>query len=285
MTSDSPEEPLNQIDPPTLPVIYILGNSHSGSTLLGFLLSAHPDIVNLGELKGKTWLKDRFCSCGHSVGDCPFYADFFPTFNALKKRVITDIRGTHPIKFFIRKNISLDQTSAHELKAFYTAVSHQVSSTVPNAKFITDTSKSVSLLNAWLNILPREKIKIIYLKRQTEANVASFVKRGIPFFKALTGILINNRMIRRYLKKNKLDYLEVDYNRFHNHYADEAKRMSAYIGVDIPDTDSVPVHHHVIGGNNRTRKSFTNKVTGIHKDEEWHQILTGFQKNLLSLLS
>ncbi len=285
MTSDSLEDSANQENPPLLPVIYILGNSHSGSTLLGFLLSAHPDVVNLGELKGRTWLKERFCSCGHPVGECAFYGNFFERFNNLKRNVITQIRNTRLIQFFFKKNIALNPASKEELKDFYSSVSHQVSAVVPNARFIVDTSKSVSLLNGWLNIMPEENIKIIHLTRHTGANVSSFVKRGAPFFKSLTGILINNRMIRRYLRKNNLNYLEIDFNRFHGFYSEEAKKMSEFLGVEIPSTDSVPLHHHVIGGNNRTRKSFTNKVTGIHKDEEWHQILTGFQKSILRLLS
>ena len=285
MTSDSLEDSANQENPPLLPVIYILGNSHSGSTLLGFLLSANPDMVNLGELKGRTWLKERFCSCGHPVAECAFYGNFFETFNHLKRNVITRIRNTRLIQFFIRRNIPLNPSSKQELLNFYSSVSHQVSAIVPNARYIVDTSKSVSLLNGWLNIMPEENIKIIHLTRHTGANVSSFVKRGAPFFKSLTGILINNLLIRRYLKKNNLNYLEVDFNRFHAFFPEEAKRMSDFIGDEIPATDSIPVHHHVIGGNNRTRKSFTNKVTGIHKDEEWQQILTGFQKQILRLLS
>jgi hypothetical protein len=172
-----------------------------------------------------------------------------------------------------------------ELRQFYASLNQQISSIIPNAKFIVDTSKSISLLNAWLNILPRNQIKIIHLKRHTNANVASFIKRGFPFTRSLLSILVNNWMITRYLKRNQLDYLEVDYNRFYTSYAEEAKAMSAFIGAEIPFKNRVPMHHHVIGGNNRTRSSFTNKVAAIHSDEEWKKILTASQKKILRLLS
>ncbi len=279
------EQPAIDSQQSSLPMIYIVGNSHSGSTLLGFLLTANPNIVNLGELKGRTWLKDRFCSCGHTVSDCEFYSDYFTTFNSLKKDVVTQIRNTKLIQFFLKKNIRIDEASSAELKAFYASINHQISSIIPDAKYIVDTSKSVSLLNAWLNILPRDQIKILHLKRHTNANVSSFVKRGLPFLRSLISILVNNWMITRYLRRNKLAYLEVDYNRFYASYAEEAKAMSDFIGLEIPSADRVPMHHHVIGGNNKTRKSFTNKVAAIHKDEEWKLILTGFQKKILSLLS
>lgn len=285
MTQESTEQSPDNQQQSSLPLIYIVGNSHSGSTLLGFLLTANPNIVNLGELKGRTWLKDRFCSCGHPVAECEFYEDYFTTFNSLKKNVVSKIRNTKPVLFFFKKNISLDKQSSLELKEFYTSLSQRIVSIIPNATYMVDTSKSVSLLNAWLNILPGNQIKIIHLKRHTSANVSSFVKRGLPFLRSLISIFVNNWIINRYLKRNKLDYLEVDYNRFYASYADEAKAMSAFIGEEIPSMNRVPVHHHVIGGNNRTKSSFTNKVAAIHNDEEWKLILTGFQKKILRLLS
>lgn len=269
----------------TLPMIYVVGNSHSGSTLLGFLLSTNQAIVNLGELKCRSWMKDRFCSCGHSVANCAFYGDYFPIYNALKRDVVTKIRSTKPLSFFLKKKNDLPDDSKRELLAFYTSLSDRVLTLMPESKYIVDTSKSISMLNGWLNILTDQQIKIIFLKRQSEANISSFIKRGYSFRKAFISVYANNFLIKHYLRKNNLNYLEVDYNRFYANYPEEAQRMSDFIGLPLPSTDRMPVHHHVMAGNSKTKDSFTNKVAAIHEDVEWQHILSKFQKQFLKLIS
>lgn len=64
-------------------VIYIIGDNRSGSTLLDYLLSSHPDAVSLGEVhhlhghyykegtgKSRGWK----CSCGENVQECEFWS-------------------------------------------------------------------------------------------------------------------------------------------------------------------------------------------------------------------
>jgi hypothetical protein len=56
-------------------LVYLLGPSHSGSTLLALLLGSHPEIATVGELK-QTSLGDveRYrCSCGVEIRRCPFW--------------------------------------------------------------------------------------------------------------------------------------------------------------------------------------------------------------------
>lgn len=57
---------------------YVASPSFSGSTLLTFLLSSHPDIATVGELKGRLYNDlevPRRCSCGRAVRDCPFWKE------------------------------------------------------------------------------------------------------------------------------------------------------------------------------------------------------------------
>ena len=59
----------------TVPVVYILGAGHSGSTLLAMLLGSHPEICTIGEVK---WLgvgdpATYQCSCGQSLAECVFW--------------------------------------------------------------------------------------------------------------------------------------------------------------------------------------------------------------------
>jgi len=56
-------------------MLYILAPSFSGSTLLTFLLSQHPDICSVGELKATSLgnVSAYRCSCGEFIGRCAFW--------------------------------------------------------------------------------------------------------------------------------------------------------------------------------------------------------------------
>lgn len=64
-------------------VLYILSPSYSGSTLLTFLLAAHPGVSTVGELKASALgnVDEYTCSCGARLADCPFW-------QALKERML-----------------------------------------------------------------------------------------------------------------------------------------------------------------------------------------------------
>jgi len=56
-------------------MLYILAPSYSGSTLLTFLLSQHPDICSVGELKANNLgdVSAYRCSCGEFIRRCAFW--------------------------------------------------------------------------------------------------------------------------------------------------------------------------------------------------------------------
>ncbi len=61
---------------PKVRVLYVLSSPHSGSTILGIVLSGHPDVFYAGELfeiPDPAWNPDRSCSCGVSAAACPFW--------------------------------------------------------------------------------------------------------------------------------------------------------------------------------------------------------------------
>ena len=56
------------------PLIYVASPSYSGSTLLTFLMNAHPALATIGELKwGVIDLETYQCSCGALLRACPFW--------------------------------------------------------------------------------------------------------------------------------------------------------------------------------------------------------------------
>lgn len=270
---------------PPVPMIFILGNSHCGSTLLSFFLASHPRIINLGEVKTRTWLKDRHCTCGQPVNHCPFYQNYFESFNDLKQKATLSLRNTSPLQLFWRKRIPMNPPAQSAIQSLYDSLQDRIRQQYPEAVYWIDSSKSIWMLNAWLSILPSDSIRIIWLRRNTKATVSSFVKRGKSFLQAWISILLNDRMTHKFLQSNKLPFLEVPYDRFYEHWVDEAQRLSDFLQLDIPATYASHANHHVISGNEKTRKEFATHFNGLRKDEEWATILTSFQRKLITWFS
>ena len=60
-----------------VPLIYILGATHSGSTVLAMQLARHPDVCTVGELSDAHShdAPGYRCSCGHELAHCGFWSD------------------------------------------------------------------------------------------------------------------------------------------------------------------------------------------------------------------
>lgn len=261
-----------------LPLIFIAGNSHSGSTLLGYLLASQPDIIYLGELKSRTWLQHQSCSCGQSLDECTFYSRIENELNQHKKRSTDLLRQAYSQKWVgIQKN-QKDTDICEHLTTYYTLLSRQVRTLYPTAKWIVDSSKSVYMLRAWQHILPAHQIKILVIRRPLKSNIASFVKRGSPFLKNLIGLMANRWMLTQYLKNSKTQHHTVRYDRFHGYLEDELQQISAFLNIQIPTHYKDHHNHHVIAGNQNTRKSFSAEYNGIHADDAWKTILRPWQK-------
>jgi len=55
-------------------IIYITSRGHSGSTLLDLLISAHSQVVSVGELKVLPRHNNSRCTCGaENIASCPFW--------------------------------------------------------------------------------------------------------------------------------------------------------------------------------------------------------------------
>jgi len=68
-----------------VPLVYIAGSSHSGSTLLDLLLGSHPAVESVGEAKKIAAVdarlragEDPLCTCRAPVAACPFWRAVMP---------------------------------------------------------------------------------------------------------------------------------------------------------------------------------------------------------------
>ena len=110
-------------------VIYIMASSHSGSTLLSFLLGSHSDVFSLGEFKefesffnpNKKNNRNQYnspCDCGTKVYECPFWSKINENIS-LEDKKPNDIRLFHEIRKNIKEPIIVDNSKVPELFNFY----------------------------------------------------------------------------------------------------------------------------------------------------------------------
>lgn len=62
---------------PSIPVIYVIGVGHSGSTVLDTVLGNHPQIESVGELINlprSGWTNADYCACGQPGNECQFWS-------------------------------------------------------------------------------------------------------------------------------------------------------------------------------------------------------------------
>lgn len=67
-----------------IPVIYLLGAGHSGSTLLDLIMDSHSQIFGAGEFQLYFFRPDsriQSCMCGKLVTECPFWKKVFKNLN------------------------------------------------------------------------------------------------------------------------------------------------------------------------------------------------------------
>ena len=78
-------------------LVYILGPSYTGSTLLTFLLAQHPNIATIGELKASARgdLNTYCCSCGALQLECNFWKQVAEEMQKLDTSFTLDDFGTH----------------------------------------------------------------------------------------------------------------------------------------------------------------------------------------------
>jgi hypothetical protein len=153
-------------------VIYIVGASHSGSTLLDMMLNAHPQIVSVGELlklnrvkaskSGKPKLTK--CSCGAwGLSQCEFWS-----------QVNEGIKRTHGKSF---ADLDLNDFGQTERGQDANSMLFRAISDVSGKKFIVDSSKMPRRLEH-LTKLKELNVYPIHLIRNPKGHVASVIEKN-----------------------------------------------------------------------------------------------------------
>jgi hypothetical protein len=185
---------------PSIDYVYILGASHSGSTLLAMLLNAHPDIATIGETSpGTMGDSDTYrCSCGELIKDCLFWKNVirkmrakhsdFRLDNFRTRFEFTPSAAVNRLLQFEHRGVALEclrdtflrfspgwQRARLEIESRCSYLASAVLAE-SGARILVDSSKLAHRLKFLLRI-PEFNIKVIHLVRDGRAVALTYMKQ------------------------------------------------------------------------------------------------------------
>ena len=264
-------------------IVFILGLSRVGSTMLDLVLGSNPKFVGLGEIfqvlrpDMNRFERNERCSCGKLTRECSFW-----------KNVAEILKE--------KKNANLAERYGHTLQAFEALYGSD--------KLVVDSSKLLDVLKTVVR-LPRVEVKVIYLIRDVRAWTISrlnnrkkspkyfqpdgyYVKKlayqlgwKIHLFKWILPWLTQlplyyfllwykqNKQIKDYLESKNIDYFCLGYDELGMNPDRMMKKMFDFLGEEKTDMDfcTVDSQSHILVGN--TKKSDSERRQRIVYDNRW----------------
>ncbi len=279
----------------TVRFVYMLAHSFSGSTLLSFLLGAHPEVATIGEMFIVEGIDPEtyVCSCGRRILECPFFSGvsremaargfrfdirdpglaFRSAGEGLARRVIAaEPRG--PVletarEAALRLLPSARQALAGTLRRNQAVV--EVVTGLQGGRAFVDSSKRPGRL-LHLRRIPSFDVRVIHLVRDPRAVACSSMKnldrtagQGARSWTAAAELA---ERVRRHFPEES--WLTLRYEDLCREPDAALDRVFGFIGVQpgfrVPDFRAF--EHHIIG--NRMRLSGTSE---IRLDERWKAAL------------
>ncbi len=290
----------------SIPYVYVVSTSYSGSTLLSMLLNAHPQVTSIGEISNSIGrffqsgkIKDYYCSCGAEIKQCDFWVKVRQ--RCSEKGVVLDLHdfdidlsiypGTflNKVIFGVSINFSAIEPLRNRIiwhvpkvKDIVTRILHrnfliaQSVLEVTGKKIFFDVSKDPRRVE-YLSKNNNYDLKVIHLVRDVRGVLNSFRKRGGS--KNLNKHTIHWLRVNHsalWLKKRlpKETYLLIKYENLCENTTGVLSEICRFIGVEPLDLISTvnTRPHHIIGNEMRLRP-----FTGLQLDEEWKTSLTSEQ--------
>lgn len=286
-----------------IPFVYVMGHGFSGSTLLAFLLGAHPEISTVGEVgiapTSKARPEEFVCSCGRPLRDCPFWSDvaarmrarglaFDPVRDELHLRedlgplagklLHAGLRG--PLLEAARHlGLALVPRARRELRRFldrYVAFVDSVRE-VQGGRVFVDASKYPERA-ALLARRPELDLRVVHLLRDGRAVACSSMRnRNMSPAEAATSWARDLRRCERVRARLAPDrWLTLRYEDLCRDPAASLERVFRFAGVDPGAgriADFRAVEQHIVG--NRMRLQRTSE---IRLDERWREALSEPQR-------
>jgi hypothetical protein len=264
-------------------IVFIVGLSRTGSTMLDLVLGCNPKFVGLGEIfqvlrpDMNRFERNESCSCGKKTRECPFWG---VVAEGLKEK----------------KTVGLDERYRHTLQVFEDLYGPD--------NIAVDSSKLLDVLKAVVG-LPQVEVKVIYLIRDVRAWTISrlnnrknspeyfrrdgyyikklayqlgwkihLLKWGLPFLTRLPVYYfllwyLQNKQIKNYLENHHIEYFSLGYDELGMNPELMMKKIFEFLEEDIIDSNfcSVNSQSHILVGN--TKKSESKRRQGIFYDNRW----------------
>lgn len=280
--------------------VFVMAHSFSGSTLLSFLLGAHPEIATVGEMYISPAFNtgDYLCSCGLPIDECPFW-----------RRVSREMEA-RGVPFDVRRSDTSFRTDGIGRMAYrmvtaeprgwlFEAARHLAIQLLPDARrelerrlrvnqtlvdvvtglrgvnVFVDTSKRPGRI-LLLRRIPSFDIRVIHLTRDGRGVTRSSLRNlGSSIEEGARSWASSIRSAEQVQKRFSTDrWLTVRHEDLCRDPDAEIERIVRFIGVTpgLQARDFRSFEHHIIG--NRMR---LNQTSEIRLDERWKTELTADQ--------
>lgn len=276
------------------------GQSYTGSTLLAFLLNAHPACASVGAASGLVPRADAAtyrCSCGELLGECTFWKAVrasvedqgvrfdplhkpWPTAYRVSPNRVLNVLGTRSLRNGLlndgRDALVARVPPVRDRRAAITeanvALARAVCEHTGVGTFV-DSSRD-PLRPRYLAASPQLEVKVLHLVRDARGNVASILRHvpGLGVEEAARRWYRANAEARRAIAA--LPPADCTVVRYEDLCADpqaESDRISDHVGVPrapVPE-DFQAVEHHILGNEMRL-----GGAGQIRADERWREALT-----------
>jgi len=255
-------------------IIYIVGQGHSGSTLLDLLVSSHSEVTSVGEIKSLSSRKKRFgrkpleekCTCGAAkISECTFWQRV--------ESMTYQSTGLH------LQDIDVYSEDSEIFKAHNTAVFNAVSE-ITGCRFIVDSSKNIDRLEKLLKAKVFD-IRPIHLIRNPCGGVFSNMKKGRVLTKEAYNYTKKMMLARRILSGH--DYFTVHYETLATAPRQTLSVLMHWLGLSFEQSqlDWSSHDHHNINGNPMR----FSKESEIKLDVRWKKGLTPLQKTTIAWMT
>ncbi len=276
-------------------VIYIVGAGHSGSTLLGTLISTSPKVISVGEFSFYGIYKKKLdhpkiqkatgykCSCGKELDSCKFWSKYREIKTIVKKRYsfIENIKFCLYGLGFFRNKLKKFLNYNSDDKIFNSIIADH-----KGVQYILDSSKDPRRLIE-LSLNPKINLKVIHLIRDGRAYVYSYRKKArlkiglkrVGILKSVLKWIFINLFVKLFLLSKKFDFLSVTYKEMCENTENLIDEINNNFDINIPgDTyiKQMNTEHYQISCNYKTSEN----LESIKFKEAWKNNMSFFEKLL-----
>lgn len=280
-----------------LPLTYVVGSSHSGSTLLALLADEHPQVASVGETAIKRRIRaegragEQHCSCGTTVAACPFWSEIFADVSARgipfdvdhwrvdyrfesgwMDRALTRETSSWSRRHVARwmgRNLPGLRRRMTDVDAANVAFVEAVLTRTRRRVFFDGTKLLTRLL--YLLDVPAFRINIVHLVRDVRGVAASAKKRGADVAGA-TQVWLNDQIAIARLRAEypATEYVCIRYEDLCGSPNDVLSKVWLLCGVDVRPVPTVieTDRHHVLGNSMRMRTTIE-----VRLDDTWRERL------------